>query len=274
MRCVALFVLACTAAGLPALAEAEQPDQQSAEQEGRYPLRYAARPLTMPDRMIRLDGGIRLDNAADLDGALFFGGAISFANLIELGISPERLGTFSGTAVEGALPLKLFGDLDLGSVPLYLRFRIREKEKLDIAADLGVSVPLESSPDVSTFGAVLLRVRICDCLTLDTGVDVRITFANDAETTLTIPAILSWQLGDRLYAQLRTGVIAPELDGDRIAIPLGFEGGYTIGDANGPWADLLARFEWPGLLLPGAPGDKSLQDVWVLLGAMRFYIPI
>ena len=119
----------------------------------RYPLRYVDRPLTLPNHTIRLDGAIRLDHTDDVDGALVLGGgAISFAKFVELGISPNRLGAFTGSSVEGALPLKLFSKVDLGALPIYARFRALERDKVDVAVDVFSSIPLESSPDVTIGG--------------------------------------------------------------------------------------------------------------------------
>lgn len=251
-------------------------EQENTDPSAGYPARYVDRPLTMPDRVIRLEGAIRLDHGnGDLDGSVVLGGAISFGKIVELGISPDRLGMLAGSQVEGALPLKFFDEVDLGSLPVYLRFRVHESDRVDIAADIGTSIPLETSPDVSVFGAALARIRLCDRLILDTGVDLRVTFINNggSDTTLTVPVIVSAQLVDKLYGALRTGVIAPDFSSSRVAIPLGVEGGYALSSSDGPVVDLLARFEFPQLWAPGAGNNKVRQDVWALLGGVRLYLP-
>ena len=140
------------------------------------------------------------------------------------------------------------------------RVRVVADPAFDVSIDVGVVFPVNG--DWALFGATVVRARLTERFTMDSGLEVALRFGrvdNDPHLDLFVPFSALVQLHPSVFVAARTGV--RWVDFDDLAFPLGFELGYTIANAERPLMDLTLGFGFPALLTPNAD-DKAQEDVW------------
>lgn len=256
------------AAGEPTTEDLEAASAEPAmsEEDARrvLPMRFAQRPLTLPNGVVRIDAtfgivsrdveSVERETLVTLLGVAAFG----ITDDIELGVS--------------ALPLQLAPRGRYGDPGVYGLLRLYASERLDVGLQLDATVPVR---DESAFGNALstwLLWRALAAFRLDVGVALVAAYHDPIRTHLRVPVVGTFQLSDGLFAGVRTGLDVEHLSGADeedgrprdVVVPVGaFVGGTLDGEA-GPIGDLRI-----GVLLPSvADGLAS----WQLGFGGSFYI--
>ncbi len=266
--------------------------EEKKEEEGRYPLSFVERPLTLPPLVL----------APGLD-----------ADILHVSLSGGGLGgTDTVLGIGAGAKIGIIENLEARATVLTLAIDFSPPPGTKAFQYAGFSVgatyrflkgPLEMGAAFDAFiqtadpsGALLkpgvpILVHLGKVARLDTGVTVPIsTFgggssplpgipAASPSTTvgLGIPARLAFDIIEPLHVGVLSGLSigalnppAGESVTDTMAVPLGFFGGYAIGGRNGPILDIDPTFVWPAFLLPGAGGSASVVQAGVFDVAIEF----
>lgn len=234
------------------------PPDPMAGGSGKYPVKYAARPLTLTKMTAvpQLDIKISRLSLGILGGSTTFGFQIG-----------GQFGITEDLQVNALLiPLNLspsagFGDMRLGG-----RFRFI-KGNFQLGADLQLNIPTNTS-----FGIIPSLVGQLNSgnFRLDVGAGVALVFTDPLGKELQVPVAASLNFGDAFYAQVITGIYLPNFD--FLRLPLGFGAGYTIAKGGQPMLDLGATFTFDNYLLAGAGGDALNFDSFTALITGKFYL--
>ena len=239
-----------------------------------YPIAHTRRPLNLPRFNARAGGGLRVCHFDDETRALTnqdtslslsIGGSFAVTDWLELGVLDERIGMRHPVIGGGVIPQGLFAlaltpDVEFGDIPVHARVRVVADPAFDVSIDVGVVFPVNG--DWALFGATVVRARLTERFTMDSGLEVALRFGrvdNDPHLDLFVPFSALVQLHPSVFVAARTGV--RWVDFDDLAFPLGFELGYTIANAERPLMDVTLGFGFPALLTPNET-DKAQEDVW------------
>ena len=222
-------------------------------------LSFNDRNLTLPDGVIRIDGGSRWPyydaqfkhievNAADFD---FLNPGITFSPSDEL-----DLGVVT--------PIRLSPDFDLEDPRVHLLYQLQSDSELELA--IFAQLRLGFFDEWAITGGVPLYWHFKPNMRLDAGGFVRFAFGDASRVDLTFPVQLSIQLSKRLYAGPETGLNINSLfdDGSNVSLPLGGFIGYTIGSSGAPLGDLYARVRLLDL-------EFGFDGVELMLGTELFF---
>lgn len=238
-----------------------------------YPIPYSQRPLNLPRLNARAGGGLRVYHYPDAISAvtnqdtsisLSLGGSFAVTDWLEFGVLDERIGMrhpviAGGEIPQGLITLALTPDREYGDIPVHARVRVVADPSFDVSIDVGVVIPVTG--DLALFGATVVRGRLSERFTIDSGLEVALRFdsENDAHLDLFLPFSALVQLHPAVFLAARTGV--RWVDFDDLAFPLGFEFGYTIANDVRPLMDVTLGFGFPALVTPNN-ADKAQEDVW------------
>ena len=251
-----------------------------------YPIAYTQRPLNLPRFNVRAGGGLRVyhyDDATraltnqDTSLSLTLGGSFAVTDWLEFGVLDERIGmrhpVIAGAPIpQGLFSLALTPDREFGDIPVHARVRVVADPSFDVSIDVGVVIPV--SGDLALFGATVVRARLTERFTMDSGLEVALRFDradNDPHLDLFLPFSGLIQLHPTVFMAVRTGV--RWVDFDDLAFPLGFELGYTIANDVRPLMDITLGFGFPALVTPNNP-DKAQEDEWQVTIAGHAYFAL
>lgn len=240
-------------------------DAAPAASGGRYPVKYAARPLTLSAMTLRAEGDILFPKRLGLFGAggdfgvgLEIGAAFGITNELEVGAT--------------ILPLSLAPDAEFGDIPVYGRFAFL-KGNLELGAQLGLTIPTSSD-----FGLApgLVGALHFGNGRLDVGALLILQFGDVLGKGVDIPIVGSWNFSDTFFAQVRTGFqigefATPYAFTDGLNVPLGVGAFYTIAKGDVPMLDVGATFDWPLYVNSSLP-DTLNFDVFVIALSARFHM--
>jgi hypothetical protein len=225
---------------------------------------YAGRPLNARRGVVRLDFG-------PSDFAYMNSGEINSGRGFQLAAGPGGGDAFTfgaGIAVGlfdclelGALviPLRIVPDEAYGDAELYARHRITRW----LSAQLAFQLPSETDFGMGIGFPMLFPIG--DLVRLDTGIEAELVFADDFRGNLDIPVALNFNLGERGFAGVRTGVFLSDFAD--LAVSAGLQMGVLLDDS----ADITASFSWPRLVWTGA-GDSFNGDVLNISLGLTVYI--
>jgi hypothetical protein len=247
--------------------------------EWTYPKSYSPRPLTLQKGMIRANGIFTVwDDGVDTIFGMTLGGAIGVTDDLELGINNYRVGSSLQQRYEGLVAVVFAPNAGFGDIPVYGRYRFVDRDKLDVAGDLIFVIP--SNTSFALEGAVPLRVKPNDRLSIDTGVEVRGTFGSSKRADVRIPAIVNYNFSDRAFISGETGVWFVNLgknfdtataDGEGIDIPVGFRAGGTWKKEDKHLIDLFAGFAFPALIEAGTSRKTVEFGIWDIFVGVAFH---
>lgn len=229
---------------------------------------YLSRPLTLPARTLRIDGGPPdfglLDSGEIGEGRGLrvhkWEGNRSVASTLALGLG---FGITDELEVGGkVLPFQLTPDADLQDLEAYLRFALLRSAGFDLALQAQLQLP---DGDIGLAFGVPMVIR-GDSFRLDTGGEVEFVFEG-SRANLDIPFAFNFALGGGAFLGGRTGVFVADMD--TVAVPLGIQGGAAASDQ----LDLMAWFLWPAFMTPFEDRKFNLPSWQVGLGVVG-YVPL
>jgi hypothetical protein len=256
--------------------------------EGRLPVSYTERPLTLPRLILNPELELALDRI-DLGNAgvgTFFGLGISarFGILDDLEayalVLPLELGPFGAADVPGQSKAH-YANPKLGATYRFLRGRF------ELGATLGLTIvhqaydePTAAPVPADTNGVILepgavFKLHIIKEASLEGGLYLPIELGGGAcplpavppapcgvdtiGAGLRIPLAFAYDIVEPFHIGVRTGVglssFAAPLNGtvgENLYIPLGIFAGYAVAGKNGPIVDIDPFFTWPALFTPSA----------------------
>lgn len=263
----------------------ERPELTSA-----LPTNHVLRPITLP--RLHLRGSLNFwigNNVGDDDvwAGMDLGAGFGITDDLEVGIASDRHG--SGVSFNrGLIPARFngrgrkFGDMDL-----YGRFRFLDTEAFELAGEVVFEIPVRTNFAFS-FG-LPFRLRAGKIFALDGSLVARFPFVRGVRNPVTderetdlqpqFNVVIAPRLApiDPLYFGINTGIFNTFLgNGNRVlAIPLGFEAGYTF-DVSIVKIEAFGAFDFPNLYTrfrSDAGSDSSgITEVWVIrFGARAFF---
>jgi hypothetical protein len=262
----------------PAASVASPGDDTVTESAWTYPKSYSVRPLTLQKGMVRANAIDTVwDDGVDIVYGMTLGGSIGVTDDLELGINNYRTGSSLQQNYEGLIPVIFAPDAGFGNMPLYGRYRFLQREKLDFASDLIFVLPTDTA--FAFEGALPLRIKPNDRLSVDTGIEVRGTFGSLKRADIRIPAIVNYNFSDRAFIAGETGVWFVNLgknfdtataDSEGIAIPVGFRAGGTWKKPDKHIIDLFAGFAFPALIEAGTSRSTFDGGIWDIFVGVAF----
>lgn len=222
-------------------------------------LSFVERSLTLPEDVMRIDGGPRWPYYdAQFKHVEVFGADLDFLNPgLSFGVSKDlELGLVA--------PIRLSPDLGLEDPRVYALFQLQDDRELEV----GVFAQLRLgffNEWAATLG-VPVYWRFKRDMRLDIGGFVRFALGDASRVDLTVPVQLPIQISERLYLGPETGLNINSLfdDESNVDLPLGGFIGYSVGSSGAPLGDIFARLR----LLDLANGFDGVE---VMLGAELYF---
>ncbi len=234
----------------------------SAQSSGptRLPLRQAERPLTLPERALRFEGGGLYHAGRDLPppdvdpetAALLFGLGFGLIDQVELGMQAT---------------LQFHPEADVGlpsshdfEPNLYVR-AVGRHERLEIGGAVHVFLPTSDSVLRVEPGG-LLRGHFSEQFRMDVGAFFPLTFENgDIElSAVRVPLSATYNPHPQLYFAVGTNLSVPIEEPIRTFVPLLLRAGFTVARSDdGPLLDLELGVNFPAFAFPGVR-DASAYD--------------
>ena len=283
---VALLLLARTAAAQ----DNTSPDStavsfpvahETRENAWTYPKTYSVRPLTMHKGMVRANGIFTVwDDGVDTIFGMNLGGSVSVTDDLELGINNYRVGSSLQQRYEGLIPVIFTpsSEAGFGDMPLYGRYRILRRDKIELAGDLIFVLPVDTDFALET--ALPIRIMPKQRLSVDTGLEVRGTFGSAKRADIRIPAIVNYNFSDHVFISAETGLWfvnlgknfdGPTDDSEGFAIPIGFRAGGSWQKREKHLIDLFGGFAFPALVEAGTSRSTVDFGIWDLFVGVVFH---
>jgi hypothetical protein len=228
---------------------------------GGYSVSFVERPLTLTAGAIRIDGDLPISRFS-----VSFAGSSVSETFIGLGLG-GAYAISDDLEVSATLPLSLSPDFDLGDPQLGATYRF-VKGSTELGARVAVNLPVQGDFGLNAGLPVLLRLG--GKLRLDTGAFLGLAFADSTVTTLSVPASFAFQLMPDLALNATTGLVLPDLDPDKGALPLAVGAFYTLAKGSTPYVDVGATFALPAFLGFGGGGVNT--DLWSLTVSGRLFL--
>lgn len=256
-----------------AFAAAAFAPEASAQNAQAYPLRVTQRPLTIPQRTVRIDAGFHANRyeacftvlgSRSCSGAttthLNLGGAFGILDDLEVGAT--------------LIPLRLTDDFAFTNPSLYGRYRFMRTDQMQLAADLSLTIPVQSGSSFGMSVGVPAWFYLNEGFQIQTGLYYQATFSDPVSHGLWVPAVFNINVMDNLHVGIRTGLSLPfQNTGDTLSLPLGVEVGYALAGANNrPLVDIVPYFNFPQFLVPGSSGDVIGSGYWSTGVNARVYL--
>ena len=255
-------------------------DNDNDNDENVYPIRFGARPLTMPRRMLRVDGSFSLlrfsGEPTDFASIVHIGVAYGVTDWLELSITDQQIGRrrlYAG----GLLPMTFNGGFNFGDLYASARFRFVRGPRFTMGVDVGFVIPTDTEFAILT--ALPFRIRTeSGVFTLDGSLEVGLFFGEGVvfSTPLTLAPRVSPI--EALTLGIDTGFyLGDAFEDNRVTMPLGFDLSYTIA-ANVHRIDAFANFTMPEFLRGenvSGTRERSVQtDLWALTVGVRSYLDL
>jgi hypothetical protein len=258
-QCAWLWAGACATGVLLPLVWTSSAQAQSREVGATY----VDRPLVLPQGVLRIDAGPRRPFDP---GQVWDTGQLQF-HINKDGqdraflVPGAAYGAMDKLEVGVVWPMQLSPKLDLADISLYGKYLL-DKGQVDIAGYAEVLIPIQSVFQVTVGVPVYLHIN--DTLRLDTGGFFGVVFADDVDVKLTVPLGLAAQVTPDVF-------LGPELaiaiiDFNRVNVPLGIFGGYTLRDGGRTLGDLFGRFAMVDL-------EEGFDFVRLDLGIQLYFEP-
>ena len=236
------------------------------------------RPLTLQKGMIRANAIFTdWDDGVDNITGITLGASIGVTDDLELGINNYRVGSSLQQNYEGLVAVTFTPSAGYGDIPVYGRYRLLHREKLDFAGDVIFIIPVNST--FAFQGDLPFRIKPNDRLSVDTGMEVRGTFGDAKYADIRIPAIVNFNFSDHAFIAGETGVWFVNLgksygtagaDTKGIAIPVGFRAGGTWKKSDKQIVDLFAGFAFPALIEAGTSRSTFDGGIWDIFVGVAF----
>ena len=262
---------------------------EAAAQEGGggLPVRYNERPLTLPERTLRIDGHFPTMKFGFLPGNDVFFGFFAGA---AYGILDD-LEVFGTVIPVTFTPDKVrFQDVVLGAT-----YRFFHNDVVEIGVGGRFQIPVDDNRYFIFNPRLPILIHAGDIVRIDTGVNLAVaahTGGGDALVGLFgpgkwaplpfmidpgLPGKFSFQVIDQLYIAANTGFGALNTgtfsnDGF-VWVPLGWEVGGTIPKDNEPLVDIRGGFEFPYFLASSA-NENPVSQIWIFHVGGSFYLPL
>ena len=248
----ALFFLRGTAA------TADEPVVATNEsKDGRLPLSYVERPLTLP-RLV-LDPGVDF-NVTNVNG--------TFANLAlraAFGVTDD----FEIEAIVAPLqlsPTVTYGQVEQPGPSLGLTYRVPPNSGSEVAVHIDATVfTLPGLSGVILRPGLPLLFHMGKRARIDCGAYVPITAAYTTTVGLRLPFAVAVDIVETMHIGASTGFTIETFNAPaNFVLPLGVFAGYAIGGKDGPVVDIDPFFRWPRLL-PANPnlGENTADEYQV-----------
>lgn len=228
---------------------AEAPDDESAAQRQFYP--YRCRPLTLPDRTLRIDAVLLYSYVGDtssIDDTFFsFVGGLAYAATPDFEIGGVLL------------PLTLSPGGEYTQPSLYGLYRFLESQSFELGARLTLAPGL--AEELFAFDVSLEALSRVGAVRFDIRGGLAVQTSEPARTIVHGELFATWQAARQFFVGAQTG--ARLYDGAHLDVPLGFYLGLTIDGSLGPGGDIRI-----GILFPEIRDGVELYTVG--LGANFF----
>jgi hypothetical protein len=253
----------------------------------RLPVPYVDRPLTLPEKTLRID--------ADFP-------------TFKPGIGDAYFGFFAGAGFGITDDFEVFGRvIPVTFIPDKVRFqdpvigatyRFMDGDVAQIGVGGRIQIPVDDGRFFVFNPRLPIQLKLGDIVRMDTGVNLSVGAptgtGGDAVFALAgpgqfapfffqadpgIPARFSFQLVDQAWLGLNTGAGFLFTDaigsGDDVTffLPLGFGGGGTIPIGNDMMMDLHGGFEFP-YFLNSAGQDVVVSEFWLFDVGAKFYLDL
>jgi hypothetical protein len=199
---------------------------------------HIKRPLVLPKRTLRIDGGPRWPWPDTQFKLISYDGGEDLA-LLNVGAAYSFFEDLEFAAV---VPLAISPDLDLHDPRVAATYRIGSG-----TVEWGVfgqmNLPFEG--DLSIMGGVPLYLRVAPSVRIDTGGFAQVIFANDAILALHAPVVVPIQLSHQFFLGPESGLTI--WDFDDVIVPVGIFAGYSLAPSGPLLGDLVARFRLPSV---------------------------
>lgn len=268
---MALFSGATVAAAqeIAASAEAQTPAEVNPAEEGKLPIQYVRRPLTLPAMTLAPEVGFSVLKLPDFGRfstdpliGVSLGASFGITDDLEVGVTP--------------LPLLVSPEFEYRNPNVNATYRFLPGE-FEIGARVRFFIPAQDETDPVLQMGVPMLLHLSDSFRLDTGVNFSFVFGDEATVGLLgysdvlsiepgVPLRATLQVTDPVFVQAGTGfgIVTFDDAGESFFMPLGVGAGYTIAGEDAPIADITARFDFPLFLTPGSSGDAVHGDIYYL----------
>jgi hypothetical protein len=254
----------------------------------RSPVPFVDRPLTLPEKTLRIDADFPAFRPGGGDAYFgFFAGA-------GFGVTDD-LEVFGRVIPITFIPDKVrFQDPVIGAT-----YRFLDGDTAQIGVGGRIQVPVDDGRFFIFNPRLPIQLKLGDSVRMDTGVNISVgaqTGGGDAAFALAgpgqfapfffqadpgIPARFSFQLVDQAWLGLNTGAgflftdAGGSGDDASFFLPLGFGGGGTIPIGNDMMMDIHGGFEFPYFLFTVEPGGDVLgSEYWIFDVGARFYLDL
>jgi hypothetical protein len=230
--------------------EKTEPAGEAKGEEGRLPLSYTERPLTLP-RLV-------LNPAAEFNVTKEDDTFVNLAITAAFGITDD-LQVQADVAPLQLSPTAKYGQTEWPGPSVGVKYRfLRGSFELGVRADV-ILVTYSPLSGAIFHPEIPARLHIGKSVRIDAAPSAYIRFISDGSgrptnTTvgLYVPVAAAFDIIEPLHVGLDTGIWIGDMKtvGDTFAIPLGIFAGYAIGGKDGPILDIDPFFRWPTFATP------------------------
>jgi hypothetical protein len=253
--------------------------------DGRNPMAYAGRSMTIDERTLRLDLGPR-------DYALLGSGSVNtywglsprgFVFHDEAGPEPEfgfglgaAYGIVDSLEVGATLvPVVASGGARFGDAEAYLRWRFLDVRVFEMGVQAGLQAPFRSKVFATAVG-LPMAVFASNIFKLDFGIEFEWEFPDGGEDFhIDFPFAFVFSPHPNFFVGPRAGLYVWDFNEDDADISFsagGFIGG-TIPLRNRPFVDLTFSFLFPHFLTTWHDENFWVEQ-WILQFGANFFIPV
>lgn len=260
---------------------AEQKPKPVAMFEDIYPVRFARRPLVLPEGMVRADGRLTVGGVVGPGtfSALDLGGAISPIENLEVGVSTELTGAVPAPGGNSLIPIIFSPQASYGDIPIYARYQFAESDVALAAVDLALVLP--SNTDFQLVAGLPLRIlELFGLFTMD--MQLNIVYRNGDKyaavspdpskntVDFTFSGASITNITDHGYIEIGGGVGLVNVGGGTdvknvVELPFFLGGGYT--HEGKVLTDIFAQFGFNPLMTANNPPGRNTfnpADDWYL----------
>ena len=261
--------------------------EAAAQEEGGgdYPVRYVERPLTLPERTLRIDGRFPV---------------------MRFGVPDVFFGFFAGAGYGILDDLEVFGTIiPITFIPDRVRFndpvvgatyRFFHNDVVEIGVGGRFQIPVDDQRYFIFNPRLPIVLHLGDIVRLDTGVNLGVGAQTGGGPAIVglfgpgqfaplpfqidpgLPARFAFQVIDQLWIGANTGfsVVSTDTfgrDEATVWVPIGWEVGGTIPGDEGPLVDIRGGFEFPYFITSSFP-ENPVTEAWIFHVGANLYLPL